>query len=71
MSGWSRKIAFGRFCAFSRWETAISANASRLVPYSLYYDFTPIKAGSSSYGLIYKIALKSTLSGKYVCPAKF
>jgi hypothetical protein len=47
------------------------ADASRLVPYSLYYDFTPIKAGSSSYGLIYKIALKSTLSGKYVCPAKF
>jgi hypothetical protein len=46
------------------------ADASRTTPYSLTLNFTPISAGSSPYGLIYKISLKSTLSGNHACPAK-
>jgi hypothetical protein len=45
------------------------ADSSRRVPYSLFYDFTPLPGGSAYYGTIYKIAIKKTLTGAYQCPA--
>jgi hypothetical protein len=62
-------IATGK--AYYVWDfyNVYLADSSRHTPYSLYFDFSPLPGGSATYGTIYKISIKKTLTADFQCHA--